>query len=301
MTDFFAALSDPNVPFVRYAFIAGVLSSVAFGIIGSYVTVKRISSVAGAIAHSVLAGIGLSLYLRGAHGVQWLDPTLGAIFAALVAALVIGLASIYAGEREDSIIGSLWAIGMAVGVLFIARTSGYVDPMSYLFGNILIVSRQDLVLIGVLDAVVVAAGILLYRQLQAISFDEEFATVRGLPTRLYYFVLLILTSVTIVLLTKIVGIIMVIALLTIPAAVAGMFSRSLRQMMLWASLFTVLFTSTGMGLSYVTDLPSGSVIIVFAGAVYLLAFLARWLIRKAGRRRTSAAAAAAAAENTRTP
>ena len=181
---------------------------------------------AGAIAHSVLAGVGASLYFSHTFGIEWLTPTLGAAIAAIIAAFLIGIAGIVAKEREDTIIAAIWAVGMAVGILFIARTPGYVDPMSYLFGNILIVTRRDLLIIAILDVVVVGIGLIFYRELEAVSFDEEFAQVRGIPVHRYYFLLLALSALTIVLLAQVVGIIMVIALLTIPPAVAGLFDPS---------------------------------------------------------------------------
>lgn len=275
LQEFFAALADPNVPFIRYALIAGLLSSVSFGIIGSFVVVKRISYIAGAISHAALAGIGAALYFKHVYGMDFLSPLHGAVVAALLAALIIGLVSTYYNEREDTIIGSIWAIGMAIGLLFIAKTPGYVDPMSYLFGNILLVGRQELVLILFLDMVVIVLGILFYHQFLALSFDEEFTRLRGIPTRLYYILLIFLVALTVVLMVTVVGIVMVIALLTIPAATAGLFSRKLWQMMLLAALFCALFTSFGLGTSYVLDLPSGSTTIVFAGAVYIISLVFR--------------------------
>jgi zinc transport system permease protein len=275
LQEFFAALADPNVPFIRYALIAGLLSSVSFGIIGSFVVVKRISYIAGAISHAALAGIGAALYFKHVYGMDFLSPLHGAVVAALLAALIIGLVSTYYNEREDTIIGSIWAIGMAIGLLFIAKTPGYVDPMSYLFGNILLVGRQELVLILFLDMVVIVLGILFYHQFLALSFDEEFTRLRGIPTRLYYILLIFLVALTVVLMVTVVGIVMVIALLTIPAATAGLFSRKLWQMMVLAALFCALFTSFGLGTSYVLDFPSGSTTIVLAGAVYIISLIFR--------------------------
>ena len=276
MGDFFRALSDPSIPFIRNAFLAGMLSSVAFGIIGTHVVVRRISSIAGAIAHSVLAGIGFSLFLQSRGLFPWLSPLIGAILTAIAASIVIGIVSIRAGQREDTIIGAIWAVGMATGLLFISITPGYVDPMSYLFGNILLISRSDLYIIGLLDVAIVAVCVLFFRQLQASAYDEEFARARGLNNSLNFILLLILVAVTVVLMVSIVGIVMVIALLTLPAAVASIFSRNLWQMMLYSCVFTVLFTSVGMATSYSLDLPSGSMIIVVAGGFYLIATVARW-------------------------
>lgn len=271
MGEFIRALGNPAVPFLRYALIAGVLSSAAFGIVGTYITVRRITYLAGAIAHSVLAGIGASLYLREAHGVAWLSPILGAMVAAVLAGAIIGFVSMYAREREDTVIGAVWAIGMALGLLLISRTPGYVDPMSYLFGNILILSQRELVLIAVLDVVVIAVGVVGYNQFQAVAFDEEFARVRGLRTSVYYLAMILMTALSIVLLTTIVGLIMVIALFTLPAAVGAMLARRMWQVMVLATVLTMVFTTVGLGLSYRYDLPSGPTIIAFAGFVYLVA------------------------------
>jgi zinc transport system permease protein len=235
---------------------------------------------AGGISHSVLAGIGLGLFLQHKYDVTWFTPLLGAFFAAIVAALIIGFVSMYAKQREDTVIGAIWAIGMAAGLMLISRTPGYVEPMSYLFGNILIISKTDLILIAVLDAVVVVTAVLLHNQLQAVTFDEEFARVRGLKTRLFFLLVLLLTAITIVLLVTIVGIVMVIALLTLPAAVSGLFSRRMYHMMIFSALFCMVFTTGGLGLSYHWDFPSGSTIILLAGAVYIGTVVVKAIIKK---------------------
>ncbi len=280
MSEFLGALTDPNLVFLRYALIAGLLSSVAFGIIGSYVVVKRISYIAGAIAHCVLGGIGAAIYLNYHFGLAWCTPMLGAVVAALLAAIIIGLVSIYSSEREDSIIGALWVMGMAGGILLIAKTPGYIDPMSYLFGNILMITRNDILMILGLDIIVAGLGIVFYNQLLGICFDEEFARLRGIPTRGYYIFMLCLTALTIVMMVRIVGIVMVIALITLPAAVAGQFSKRLWQMMLGATLLSMLFISGGLALSYGPDLPSGSTIVMLAGTTYLLTIAGKAVLSK---------------------
>jgi len=281
MIDFINALFSSEITFLRYAFIAGILSSFAFGIVGSYVVARRISYIAGAIAHSVLGGIGVGLYLQKGLGVEWFDPIYGAILSALAAAVTIGFVSIYAKEREDSVIGAIWAIGMAVGLLFIAKTPGYIDPMSYLFGNILMITANDLWLIAILDLVIIGLSILFYSKILAVCFDEEFASLRGIKVKLLYFLILCLTALTVVLLVRIVGIVLVIALLTLPAAISGMFTRYLWQMMLFSIIFCVLFTSFGIGISYSLDFPSGPTIIVLAGFVYLIFAVVNFLKKRA--------------------
>jgi zinc transport system permease protein len=267
--DFLNALADPAIPFLRLALFSGLLASIAFGIIGTYVVARRITYIAGAISHCVLGGIGAGLFLQNAMGITWFGPLTGAIVAALAAAIIIGLVSLRANQREDTAIGALWSIGMAIGLLFIAKTPGYLEPMSYLFGNILLISEADLWLVLVLDALVVGTATLFYHQFLAVCFDEEYARLRGIRTDIFYLLLLCLTALTVVLLVRVVGIVMVIALLTLPAAVAGNFARSLGQMMVLATVCSMVFISSGLAVSYSHDLPSGPTIIVLSGLVYL--------------------------------
>jgi zinc transport system permease protein len=269
MSDFFQLLFHPEVDFLRVAVLMGLMSSIAFGMAGSLVVVKRISYVAGAIAHAVLGGIGMALYLREAQGVQWLHPLLGALVAALLAALLIALIRANRLQREDSAIGAIWAVGMAAGLVFIAKTPGYTDPMSYLFGNILILSRTDLWLIAGMDAVLLLLFALSYNNLQAICFDEELARLRGLKVGLLYTLLLCLVAVTVVLLVSLVGVVLVVALLTIPAAMAAHHVRSLRAMMLLASGINLVFVLTGIYFAFVWDWPVGPTIILCAGLAYI--------------------------------
>ena len=271
-------------PFLRYAAAAGVLSSVACGVVGSYVTVKRIGYIAGAIAHSVLAGMGAARYLRVVAGWSWLTPVHGATVAAVVAALIVGVVSLRGRERVDTVLGAIWSIGMAVGILFIQATPGYSQElMSYLFGNILLVSPEDLAAIAVLDVVVVGVALLFYNNLLAIAFDEEFARLRGIRTERTYLLLLVLTALTIVTLAQVVGILMVIALLTLPAATASGLTRRLWQMVVLSIGLSILYTTGGLALSYGPNLPAGATIILFAGGIYLLVSAAQILLRRVRR------------------
>jgi zinc transport system permease protein len=279
MSDFLNALV--RHAFMQYALLTGVLASVACGVIGAYVVVRHITYIAGGIAHCVLGGIGAALYFQRACGCEWLHPLYGAVAAALAAALIIGFVSLRWKQREDTVIGALWAIGMAVGVLFISQTPGYkADLMNYLFGNILMVTPEDLMLVGALDVVVVALGLLFYNKFLAVCFDEEFARVRGIRVEFYYLLLLCLTALTVVLLVTVVGIVMVIALLTLPVAVAGSFSRSLWQMMVLAAVFTVIFCTAGLAVGFALSLPVGATIIVIAGAAYLATMLVKQALRR---------------------
>ena len=269
MREFWESLLDPEIGFLRTAILMGLLASIAFGMTGSLVVVKRISYVAGAISHAVLGGIGAALYFERAHGIAWLHPLIGALIAALLAALIISWIRNSGFEREDSVIGAVWAVGMATGLVFLARTPGFVDPMSYLFGNILILSRLDLFLVAGMDLLLIillAGG---YTRLQALCFDEEQARLRGIRVGLYYTLLLCLIACTVVLLVSVVGVVLVVALLTIPAAMAGQHVRSLAGMMALAVGLTLLFVWAGIITSFLADWPVGPAIILIAGAGYL--------------------------------
>jgi len=285
MLEFLTAVNEHA--FLQRALLAGLLAGVACGVVGTYVVVRRITYIAGAIAHCVLGGLGAAKYVRDVLGVQAVEPLFGAVVAALLAALLIGVVSLRSKEREDTVIGALWAIGMAVGVLFISRTPGYnEDLMSYLFGNILLVGPGDLKLMVVLDLCVLAVGIGCFNQLQAVCFDEEFARLRGVKVELYYLLLLSLTAVTVVLLVSIVGLVMVIALLTIPVAIAGQFVQTLPRMMAGAAFLCILFTSAGLAASYTPDLPAGATTIAIAGAAYLLLLAVMPVVRRLSSRAT---------------
>ncbi|MBI5571170.1 MAG: metal ABC transporter permease [Desulfomonile tiedjei] len=265
--------------FLQHAVLTGILASVACGIIGTYVVVRRISYIADGIAHCVLGGMGAALYLQKVYHWNEVVPIHGAVVSALIAAVIIGLVSLWARQREDTVISALWAVGMAVGIVFISRTPGYnEDLMGYLFGNILMVSSNDLWMLVGLDAIIVAMGLLFYNQFLAVCFDDEFARLRGLPVEVFYLLLLCLTALTVVVLATVVGIVMVIAMLTLPVAIAGQFSKTLWGMMAVSTLLCALFTTSGLVISYAPDYPAGATTIILAGAAYLGATTLKWAL-----------------------
>ncbi|MBI9106245.1 MAG: metal ABC transporter permease [Spirochaetales bacterium] len=280
MHDFIQAVINPEVPFIRMALFAGIIGSIPFGFIGSFVVVKKMSSIAGAISHSVLGGIGLALYLNAVVGVSFIQPMGGALIFALLASGILSLVMIYGSERMDTVIGAVWAVGMSLGLLFMARTPGYVDPMSYLFGNILLIGKSQLITISAFSVIILTFGILFYNQFQAISFDAEFAETRGINTTIFQVVIMLLISITVVLMVSLVGTVMVIAFLTLPPAMASMFSKRLSVMIGLSVIFSILLSSVGLCLSYIFDLPTGSVTIILAGAVYILLRLINSAVRK---------------------
>lgn len=284
MGEFFQVILRPEYGFLRVALLACLLASVACGIVGAYVVTRRITYIAGSISHCVLGGMGAARYLQVEHGIAWTTPLAGATVAAIVSALIIGWVTLRAKEREDTVIGALWAIGMAIGVLFIYKTRiSSEDLMSYLFGSIIMVRAADLWVLGALNVVIVAIVAVFFHPLLAVCFDAEFARLRGVPVEAFYLMLLCLTALTVVLLISVVGIVMVIALLTLPVAVAGPFCRTLLQLMLTSIVLCMLMTTGGLVVSFGSDLPVGATTILLAGGAYLAVLCGRWAIDRARR------------------
>jgi len=249
--------------FMRNALAAGLLASVVCGIIGTLVVVNRIVFLAGGIAHAAYGGIGLAFYYKW----PYLPGTIGfSFFAAMVMAAITNTAK----HRADTIIGVVWALGMAFGIILLDLTPGYnVDLMSYLFGSILTVPRSDLIVMAVIAVVIMVLVFYYYQDLLAMSYDEEFAQIRGVPVKKLYFGLVGMLAVTIVLVIQVVGLILVIALLTIPPFIVEKYAKSLAQMMFASSILGAMFTISGLWFSYQYNLTSGASIILVAGVVFL--------------------------------
>jgi zinc transport system permease protein len=248
--------------FMRNALAAGLLASLICGIIGSLVVVNRIVFLSGGIAHAAYGGIGLAFFF----GWPYLAGTLA---FSLAAAMVMAVISLRARHRADTVIGVLWAVGMATGIVLIDLTPGYnVDLMSYLFGSILTVPGNDLWIMCCLALGILAVSVYYYQDFLAMSYDEEFARVRGVAVAPLYFLLVGMLAVTVVLIIQVVGLILVIALLTIPTFIAEKYAGSLAKMMILASMLNMAFTLCGLWLAYRYDLTSGAAIILVAGAVF---------------------------------
>ncbi|CAA6815559.1 MAG: Zinc ABC transporter, inner membrane permease protein ZnuB [uncultured Sulfurovum sp.] len=250
--------------FIQNALIAGLLVSMASGIIGSLIVVNRMVFLAGGIAHTAYGGIGVAVYFS-------LPIFLGASIFAVLAALLIASITLKHRERMDTFIGLMWAVGMAVGVVLIDITPGYqADFMSYLFGSILAVSQSDLWFMGGLLAVIIIIIIFWYRDILAVSYDSEYANLRGINVPFFYTLILILSALTVVVAIKVVGLILVIALLTIPVYIAERLSNTLFSMMILSGIFSSVFTIMGLWFSYEYDISSGaSIILISAGSLFL--------------------------------
>lgn len=241
--------------FFRNALLASLLASITCGIIGTYIVSRRIVFISGGITHASFGGIGMGYYLG-------FDPILGAVLFGIFSALGIEFFTRKADLREDSAIAMLWALGMALGIIFIFLTPGYApNLMSYLFGNILTVSLTDLVFLTLLTLGIGAFFILFYRMILFISFDEEYALTNNTPVRLFNMILICLVALTIVLNIRVVGIILVMSLLTIPQAISNLFTRYFHKMIFLSMFFGFIGSLAGLIFSYIYDIPSGAAII----------------------------------------
>jgi len=255
-----------SFPFIQNALIAGLLVSMASGIIGSLIVVNRMVFLAGGIAHTAYGGIGLALFLG-------LPIFLGASIFAVASALIISLITLKHRERMDTVIGLMWAVGMALGVVLIDLTPGYnADFMSYLFGSILAVSQNDIYFMAGLLATIIFIMTFWYRDILAVSYDSEYANLRGINVRFFYTLILVLSALTVVVAIKVVGLILVIALLTIPVYIAEKLSNTLYMMMILSGLFSSIFTMIGLWFSYEYNIASGASIILIS-ALSLFLFL----------------------------
>jgi zinc transport system permease protein len=267
-----------NYPFLVNAVAAAVLASVAAGVTGSLVVVRRSTYLAGAVSHSILAGLGLARLLQRRFGFEGLTPMGGAVLVAIGVALLLARLTTRGKHRPDTVLSAVWTGGMALGVSFVAATPGYQDDlMSYLFGSILLVSGGDLVWMAVMDVLIVGVMALCYNRFLAIAFDEELARLRGVNTAAYETVYHVLTALTVVLLVRVAGIVLAIALLTLPAASAGLVTRRLDRMMAVAVAFGIGISLLGLAASYAPGWPPSATIVELAVMVYLaVACFVRW-------------------------
>ncbi len=262
-----------DFPFFQRALAAGLLASVAGGIIGTYVMVRRMVSISGGLSHAAFGGVGLGYFFG-------FNPMMGALGFGLLSGLGVGFAYRRLGSGLDTLIAMVWAVGMALGMVFIAMTPGYApDLTSYLFGSLVLVSKEYLYLIAGVDVVILLAVALLFDRLRAIAFDEEFAQVVGEPVEGLFLTLMALIALTVVSLIRVVGVILVIALLSLPAAIAQQWSVDLKKMMVLAVLVSGLCTTAGLFLSFWlsnawgVDAPTGPLIVLLAATLYGLSSL----------------------------
>jgi len=255
------------------ALLASILTAVSCGIIGSYIVAKRMVFVAGGITHSSFGGIGIAYYLG-------LNPILGAGVFALLSGLGIERFTKKADIRNDSVIAILWSLGMAIGIIFIYLTPGYApNLMSYLFGNILTVNTFDLKILLILSVIILIFFSLFYKKILFISFDEEYAKSQNIRVELFNYALMILVALTIVLNIKIVGIILLISLLTVPQNTANLFTKNFKNIIIFSIIIAFLGSVSGLIISFFLNIPSGATIIFNLILIYILARVAKGIFR----------------------
>lgn len=241
--------------FFLKAFLAAIFASISCGIIGGYIVSRRIVFISGGITHASFGGIGLAFFLG-------FNPLLGAILFAISSALGIQFFTKVAEIREDSSIAIWWSLGMALGIIFVYITPGYKpNLMSYLFGNILTVSSEELWWMFILNLVIITFFIFLFNKILYIAFDEEFARTAGLRVDLFNYTMMTLIALTVVLNIRVVGIILILSLLTIPQATANLFTNDFKKLLFLSSAFAFIGTVFGLFVSYFLDIPSGATII----------------------------------------
>jgi len=256
--------------FFLKALLAAIFASVSCGIIGSDIVSRRIVFISGGITHASFGGIGLAFFLG-------FNPLLGAALFAIFSALGIQFFTKVAEIREDSSIAIWWSMGMALGIIFVSLTPGYTpNLMSYLFGNILTVTTLELWWMSVLNIVIIAFFALFFNKILYIAFDEEFARASGLPVALYNYLIMILIALTVVLNIRVVGIILILSLLTIPQATANLYTNDFKKLLIFSTLFALFGTISGLFISYFLDIPSGAAIIFTLVITFGLLRLAKY-------------------------
>jgi len=250
--------------FFQNALMISVLASLAAGIIGTYIVVKRMSLISGSMAHTAFGGLGISYFLNA-------NPLIGGIIFSLLSAVIIALFRKKVRNRLDSLLSFLWATGMAIGLVFIFLTPGYAtDLFTYLFGNILLVSKLDLIIILVLDVVILATVFLMFNSFLSVTFDEEYSETRNTSVTLVNMIMFGLIALTIVATIKVVGIVLMIAMLTIPAATAQLFHKTVKKIMITSSVITLFAAISGLCISYYIDFVTGPIIVLIISSIYVI-------------------------------
>ena len=246
---------------------ASILLSIAIAIIGSLIVINKTTAITGSIAHGSFGGIGLALFLGS-------SVILTTSIFTIVLAIILAFITIKFPHRQDSLIGVIWAIGMSIGIIFLSLTPGYQsDALSYLFGNILLVENKDLIFMGIIDILILISIIFLYNRFLAMSYDREFLTLRGINANMLYTYFLILTSLTIVMSVRAIGIILILALFTIPALIAEKFTKKFFSMMILSGILGLIFMISGIIISYFYDIsPTPAIVIIASIALFLSLF-----------------------------
>ncbi|VVT42526.1 Manganese transport system membrane protein MntB [Chlamydia avium] len=273
MISFFPALLFP-------ALLAALEASIVGGVVGTYIVAKRIVSISGSISHSILGGIGFTLWIQYKCNLSF-SPIYGAVLGAIVLAICIGKIHLKYREREDALISMIWSVGMAVGIIFIAQLPTYnTELVNFLFGNILWVTTRDLYSLGILDVLVLTTAAICHTRFLALCFDEKYMTLSRHSVQTWYFLLLVLIAITIVMLVYIMGVILMLSMLVLPISIACRFSYKMTHIMLISTILNVACSYSGIFLAYILDFPVGATITLVMGLAYTISLFAKRLCNK---------------------
>ncbi len=282
MTDIIGLLS---IPLIQNMFFATILACLLCGVIGTYVVVNRMVAVTGGIAHTTFGGVGFAYYLMSVFAVSWMTPMLGALIFSIVAAIVMVVCKKIDDLREDTVIGALWAVGMAMGVVFMCYMDrSVVVPSSYesiLFGNMLLIDSGKLTIMAAMTAVVLTIVTILFRDLRMLTFDPTYARISGINVPVLDLILHILIAMTCVMVANVVGIVMIMALMTIPAAMGNLFSHGMKGTMVIGTIYAAVLSVLGLMLSLHMDTPPGATVVLVIGAAFLTIVILRKALIKA--------------------
>lgn len=258
--------------FLSNALIAALLSGIACGIVGTYIVCRRLVFLSGGITHSSFGGIGIAYYMG-------MNPILGAMVFAVLSAVGVEAASQRVDVREDSAIGIVWSVGMALGIIFIYLTPGYApNLMSFLFGNILTVTTLDIIILAVLDVVILFLFTVMINPIMFIAFDRDFSRSQGVRTKLISYMMSVIIALTIVFSIRVVGIVLLISLLTIPTVIVNSLTRNFRRIVLWAAIVAIAGNIAGLYFSYKLNIPaSAATIFALTITLILIKLLPLWV------------------------
>ncbi len=276
-----------EIPLIQNMFIATLIACVLCGVIGTYVVVNRMVAVTGGIAHTTFGGVGFAYYVMSVYAVSWMTPMIGALIFSVIAAVIMVACKKVAELREDTVIGALWAVGMALGVVFMCYMDrSVIVPSSYesiLFGNMLLIDSTKLYVMAGIAAAVLAVTMFFYRDLRIMTFDRVHAQVSGINVPVLDLVLHLLIAVTCVMVANVVGIVMIMALMTIPAAMGNLFSKDMKGTMAMGTFCAVLLSMFGLVLSLSMDTPPGATVVIVIGVVFVLMLFARKIMDRANK------------------
>ncbi len=274
-----------EIPLIQNMFVATLVACVLCGVIGTYVVVNRMVAVTGGIAHTTFGGVGFAYYVMSVFAVSWMTPMIGALIFSVIAAVIMVACKRVAELREDTVIGALWAVGMALGVVFMCYMDrSVIVPSSYesiLFGNMLLIDSTKLYVMIAIAAVVLAVTAYFYRDLRIMTFDRVHAQVSGINVPVMDLVLHLLIAVTCVMVANVVGIVMIMALMTIPAAMGNLFSKDMKGTMFLGTFYAVVLSMLGLFMSLYMDTPPGATVVIVIGVVFVVMMAVRKIMDRA--------------------